>query len=143
MAMIRVTDAITLDESEINFKFVRSPGPGGQHVNKAATAVQLRFDVKHSPSLPENVRTRLLQQAANRINSEGVLIITANRFRSQDLNRGDALERLAALIAEAARQRKPRRRTKPTISSVKKRKETKQRRSKLKKNRQKVSWNGT
>jgi ribosome-associated protein len=140
--MVRVTDAIELDESEIRFKFIRSPGPGGQHVNKAATAVQLRFDVKHSTSLPENVRSRLLQLAKNRINARGILIINANRFRSQDLNRKDGLERLAALIVKSAQKRKPRRKTKPTIGSLKKRKEAKQRRGKLKRSRSTVTWNG-
>ena len=140
--MVRVTDTIELDESEIRFKFIRSPGPGGQHVNKAATAVQLRFDVKHSTSLPENVRSRLLQLAKNRINARGILIINANRFRSQDLNRKDGLERLAALIAKSAQKRKPRRKTKPTIGSLKKRKEAKQRRGKLKRSRSTVTWNG-
>ena len=140
--MIPVTDAIELDEKEIRFKFIRSPGPGGQHVNKAATAVQLRLDVIHSASLPEHVRFRLLQLAKNRINASGILIIHANSYRSQDLNRKEALERLAALIAKAAQKRKSRRRTKPTIGSLRKRKEVKQRSSKLKKSRQKVTWNG-
>jgi len=140
--MIPVTNTIVLDEKEIRFKFIRSPGPGGQHVNKAATAVQLRFDVKHSASLPEYVRSRLLQLAKNRINASGILIIHANSYRSQDLNRKEALERLAALIAKAAQKRKTRRKTKPTISSLRKRKEAKQRSSKLKRSRQKVSWNG-
>ena len=140
--MIRITETIELDENEIQFKFIRSPGPGGQHVNKAATAVQLRFDVMHSSSLPEYVRSRLLQLAKNRINANGILLIHANRFRSQDLNRRDGLERLTALILVSTEKRTPRRRTKPTIKSVKKRKETKQRRAKLKANRQKVSWNG-
>ena len=140
--MVRITDTIELDDSEIHFKFIRSPGPGGQHVNKAATAVQLRFDVKHSASLPEYVRTRLLQLAKNRINAQGDLVITANRFRSQDLNRKDALDRLKELIAESALRLKPRYRTKPTTASIKKRKEVKQRRSKLKHSRQSVVWNG-
>jgi len=140
--MIPVTNTIALDEKEILFKFIRSPGPGGQHVNKAATAVQLRFDVKHSASLPEYVRSRLLQLAKSRINASGILIIYANSYRSQDLNRKEALERLAALIAKAAQKRKTRRKTKPTISSLRKRKEAKQRSSKLKRSRQKVSWNG-
>ena len=140
--MVRVTDAIELDEKELHFKFIRSPGPGGQHVNKAATAVQLRFDVKHSPSLPEHVRLRLLQFAKNRINARGILIINANRFRSQDLNRKDALERLTALIVKSAEKVKPRHRTKPSIGSIKKRKEAKLRRSKLKHSRQSVTWNG-
>jgi ribosome-associated protein len=139
--MVHVTDAIELDESEIHFKFIRSPGPGGQHVNKAATAVQLRFDIGHSTSLPENVRLRLLQSAKNRINARGILIINANRFRSQDLNRKDALARLAERIAKSAKKTKPRYRTKPSIGSVKKRKELKQHRSKLKRARRSISFN--
>jgi len=139
--MVRVTDTIDLDESEISFKFIRSPGPGGQHVNKAATAVQLRFDVRNSVSLPENVRHRLRQFAKNRINSRGILVINANRFRSQDLNRKDALNRLADLIVKSAQRPNPRRRTKPTGGSVKKRKEAKERRSKLKRSRQAVIMN--
>lgn len=140
--MIPITNTITLNEKEIRFKFIRSPGPGGQHVNKAATAVQLRFDVKHSASLPEYVRSRLLQLAKNRVNASGILIILANSYRSQGLNRKEALERLAALIAKAAQKRKNRRKTKPTISSLRKRKEAKQRSSKLKRSRQRVTWNG-
>ncbi len=140
--MIPVTNTIVLDEKEIRFKFIRSPGPGGQHVNKAATAVQLRFDVKHSASLPEYVRSRLLQLAKNRVNASGILIILANSYRSQGLNRKEALERLAALIEKAAQKRKNRRKTKPTINSLRKRKEAKQRSSKLKRSRQRVTWNG-
>jgi len=140
--MIPVTDTVALDEREIRFKFIRSSGPGGQHVNKAATAVQLRFDVKRSASLPEDVRSRLLQLAKNRINAYGILIINANSYRSQDLNRKEALDRLAELIAKATQKRKPRRKTKPTINSLRKRKEVKQRSSKLKRTRQRVTWNG-
>ncbi len=140
--MVYVTDAIELDESEIHFKFIRSPGPGGQHVNKAATAVQLRFDVEKSACLPENVRRRLLQLAKNRINARGILVINASRFRSQDLNRRDALQRLIDLIAKSAQRRKPRHRTKPSIGSIKKIKEVKERRSKLKRLRQPISSSG-
>ena len=139
--IVRITDTIGLAESEVHFKLIRSPGPGGQHVNKVATAVQLRFDLKHSTSLPENVRLRLLQFAKNRINARGILIINANRFRSQDLNRKDAVNRLAEIIAESAQRPKPRYRTKPTIGSIKKRKEGKQRRSKLKRSRQSFTLN--
>jgi ribosome-associated protein len=141
--MIRITDAIELDDSEIDYKFIRSPGPGGQHVNKTATAVQLRFNVKHSPSLPTNVRHRLLELAQNRINNRGILVINASRFKSQDLNRKDALDRLTALIVKAGYKPKFRRRTKPTARSLKRRKEVKQRRSRLKQSRQSVTWNGT
>ena len=140
--MLPITDSIKLDDKEIHFKFVRSPGPGGQHVNKASTAVQLLFDVVHSPSLPENVRLRLMWLARNRINNRGVLVINANRYRSQDLNRKDALDRLAVLIAKSAQVQKPRRKTKTTIGSIKKRKEAKQRHSKLKRSRQAVTWSG-
>ena len=137
--MFHVTDAIQLDESEIHFKFIRSPGPGGQHVNKAATAVQLRFDLAHSSSLPDHVRHRLKKLAKNRINAKGVLIISANRFRSQDLNRKDALDRLKHLIVKSTIEIRPRRTTKPTIASMKKRIEAKKRRGKLKHTRQSVS----
>ena len=136
--MLQVTDAIQLDEREIQFKFIRSPGPGGQHVNKAATAVQLRFDLAHSTSLPDHVRSRLTKLAKNRINTKGVLIISANRFRSQDLNRKDALDRLLHLIVKSTWETKPRRRTRPTLGSVKKRIESKKRRSKVKHARQSV-----
>jgi len=140
--MLYVTDAIQLDESEIHFKFIRSPGPGGQHVNKAATAVQLRFDLAHSTSLSDHIRRRLIKIAKNRINSKGVLIISANRFRSQDLNRKDALDRLIHLIVKSTWETKPRRRTKPTIGSIKKRIEAKKRRGKLKYTRQSVTGGG-
>ena len=140
--MIHITDAIQLDESEIQYRFVRSPGPGGQHVNRAATAVQLRFDLAHSTSLPEDIRLRLKNIARNRINSDGVLIIQANRFRSQDLNRKDALERLKQLIVVSSRKTKYRRRTKPTLVSRKKRLDAKKRQGKLKQTRRSVAWTG-
>ena len=140
--MIQITETIKLDESEIQFKFIRSPGPGGQHVNKAATSVQLRFDVLHSAGLPDRVRCRLTSLARNRINSQGILTINANRFRSQDLNRKDAFARLADLIVRASHEIKPRRRTKPSIASRKRQEENKIRRSKLKRTRRPVVWNG-
>ncbi len=140
--MLQITDTIQLDESEIHFKFIRSPGPGGQHVNKAATAVQLRFDLAHSFSLPDQVRQRLIELAKNRINNKGVLIINASRFRSQDLNRKDAVDRLIHLILKSVRKRKSRRRTKPTKASIKKRIEAKKRRSKLKHMRHSITSNG-
>jgi ribosome-associated protein len=140
--MLQITEAIQLDESEIHFKFIRSPGPGGQHVNKAATAVQLRFDVLHSTGLPDRVRRRLMSLARNRITTRGILTITANRFRSQDLNRKDALARLANLIVRSSHEIKPRRRTKPTIASRKRQEENKMRRSKLKRTRRPVAWSG-
>jgi ribosome-associated protein len=131
--MIRVNAQIELDEREIQEDFVRASGPGGQNVNKVSTAVQLRFDVVRSPSLPDPVRTRLIALAGRRITQEGVLIIEADRYRSQRRNRDDALERLLELIREACEVEKPRRPTRPTLASKKRRLEGKQRRGETKK----------
>ncbi len=130
--MIRITDSIGLDEREIEENFVRSAGPGGQNVNKLATAVQLRFDVRHSPSLPPDVRARLERLAGRRLTNEGVLIIIAQRHRTQERNRQEARERLVDLIRRAAAPPKPRHATKPTAGSKRRRIETKTRRSRLK-----------
>jgi len=130
--MIRVTRNIAIDEGEVLESFVRASGPGGQNVNKLATAVQLRFDVRHSPSLSEDVRARLERLAGRRLTREGVLVITAQRHRTQERNRADALERLLALIREAAVAPVPRRPTRPTFASRKRRLESKRRRSALK-----------
>ncbi len=126
--MIRVNAQIELDEREIQEDFVRASGPGGQNVNKVSTAVQLRFDVAHSPSLPDPVRARLMAIAGRRITQEGVLIIEAERYRSQRRNRDDALERLIELIREACEVETPRRPTRPTLASKKRRLDSKQRR---------------
>jgi ribosome-associated protein len=131
--MIPITPTITLDDSEIHYEFVRAAGPGGQNVNKVATAVQLRFDVAHSPSLPEDVRRRLIRLAGKRLTGEGVLVIEARRFRTQEQNRQDALDRLVALIRRAAEPPKPRRQTKPTAASQERRLRSKRRRSEIKK----------
>lgn len=131
--MIRVNAEIELDEREIQEDFVRASGPGGQNVNKVSSAVQLRFDVAHSPSLPQPVRDRLLVLAGRRVTQDGVLIIEAERYRSQRRNRDDALERLLALIREACEVETPRRPTRPTLASKKRRLESKQRRSETKK----------
>jgi len=130
--MIRVTDAIALDEREIEESFVRASGPGGQNVNKVASAVQLRFDVRRSPSLPNDVAIRLIKLAGRRMTQEGVIVITAQRFRSQEQNRQDALERLIELIRRAAVRPTPRRKTKPTLASKQRRLEGKTRRSRVK-----------
>jgi len=125
--MIHITRTITIDESEIQEYFVRSSGPGGQNVNKVATAVQLRFDVANSRSLPEEVRKRLISLAGNRVTEDGILIIDARRFRTQGRNREDATDRLVELIRNAAQRPKIRRRTRPTLTSKIRRLESKRR----------------
>lgn len=131
--MIRVNARIELDEREIQEDFVRASGPGGQNVNKVSTAVQLRFDVARSPSLPDPVRERLITLAGHRLTQDGVLILSAERYRSQRRNRDDALARLIELIREACEMDKPRRPTRPTLASKKRRLESKQRRGATKK----------
>jgi ribosome-associated protein len=138
-AMIRVTRDISIDEGELEEQFIRASGPGGQHVNKAATAVQLRFDVSNSPSLPEDVRKRLLRLAGHRVTDGGVLIIEAERFRSQDRNRQDARGRLVELIRQAARKPRARRKTKPTRASEERRLRAKRYRTRAKRHRQSPS----
>ena len=130
--MIPVTNSITLDEREIQESFVRASGPGGQNVNKLATAVQLRFDVERSPALPEGVRARLKTVAGRRLTQDGVLVITAQRHRTQERNRQDALERLIDLIRRAATPPVPRRPTRPTLASKRRRLEAKSRRAGIK-----------
>jgi len=130
--MISIIPHISLDESELEFSFVRSSGPGGQNVNKVATAVQLRFDVARSPSLPDDVRARLIARAGSKLTRDGVLILTARRFRTQERNRADVIERLVELIRAAATPPKRRRKTKPTRASKQQRVERKRRRSSTK-----------
>ena len=137
--MIPITDNLALDESELDESFIRASGPGGQNVNKVASAVQLRFDVRHSPSLPAGVRERLEKLAGKRLSQEGVLVITAQRFRSQERNRQDALERLVGLIRRAASPPPPRRPTRPTAASREQRLAEKARRARLKRQRAGVS----
>ncbi len=133
--MLAIDDEIVVGDDEIELRFVRASGPGGQHVNKASTAVELRFQVEGSPSLPDDVKRRLRQIAKTRISDEGVLIIQASRFRSQKQNREDALERLAELIRRAKAKPKKRKKTRPSRASKERRLEEKKRRSVLKKDR--------
>jgi ribosome-associated protein len=130
--MLIITPDLLIPESEIEEKFVRATGPGGQNINKVATAVQLRFDVQHSPSLPEAVRARLLRLAAKRVTAEGILVIEAHQFRTQEENRQDARQRLVALLQKAAIAPKPRRPTKPTAASQARRLDSKRRQSQRK-----------
>ena len=130
--MLEITPTLSLDEREIEERFVRASGPGGQNVNKVASAVQLRFNVVASPSLPEPVRARLKTLAGRRLTQDGVLVITAQRFRSQEQNRQDALDRLIELIRRAAIRPTPRRKTRPTLASKRRRLESKSRRSQIK-----------
>jgi ribosome-associated protein len=133
--MIRITRTIALQESEIEETFVRASGPGGQNVNKVSTAVQLKFDVAHSPSLPDDVRMRLLALAGGRASFDGVITITAQRFRLQSRNRADALERLVELIREASHRPTPRKATRPTRASRQRRLESKKQRGEVKRSR--------
>lgn len=135
---IEITPAISLYEKELQFDFVRASGPGGQNVNKVATAVQLRFDVANSASLPDDVRQRLSKIAGRRISESGVLIIEARRYRSQARNRVDAVARLVELIRKAAEKPKPRRKTKPPASVNEGRLKTKKRRGETKRLRRSV-----
>ena len=129
---LRCTPQIEIDEAELDESFIRASGPGGQNVNKLSTAVQLRFDVRRSRALPDAVAVRLMRLAGRRLTDAGVIVITAQSFRTQDRNRADARERLAALVAEAAVPPKPRRATRPTLASKVRRLDTKAKRGAIK-----------
>jgi ribosome-associated protein len=133
--MIAISDDLALDESEVSETFIRASGPGGQNVNKVASAAQLRFDLHGSSSLPEAIKARLARLAGSRLTQDGVIVITARRFRSQERNREDARERLVALIRRAAEPPRPRRKTRPSAAQREERLAAKARRASLKRRR--------
>lgn len=136
--MIQVTEHIAIDEREIKEEFVRASGPGGQNVNKVATAVKLRFDVGKSPSLPDDIKQRLVHLAGKRITEKGILVIDARRYRTQERNRQDAMERLVTLIERASKVPKHRKKTRPTATSKQRRLNEKHHRGEIKRMRKAV-----
>jgi len=137
--MLAITPALALDESEIQLEFVRAAGPGGQNVNKVATAAQLRFDVRGSPSLPAEVKARLVRLAGRRVSEDGVLVITARRYRSQEQNRADAVQRLVKMIQKAATRPRVRKATRVSLSAKVARVDEKKRRGETKRERRRSS----
>ncbi len=136
--MLRVTTKIAVDESELDITYTRASGPGGQHVNKVSTAVQLRYNFRESPGLPQGVKQRLAARNDHRITAGGDIIIDASQFRSQRRNRDDAIRRLVEMLQQVAKPRKKRRLTRPTLGSVKRRLENKRHRSETKQRRRNV-----
>lgn len=137
--MLQITPSIQIHENELRFDYIRASGPGGQNVNKVATAVQLRFNARAS-SLPEEAKARLIRLAGKRITADGVLLIEAKQFRTQEQNREDAIQRLIALVRKALVKPKPRKKTKPTKASKEKRLQSKKQRGDIKKSRQTKSF---
>ena len=137
--MLEITPSIQIDERELQIDFIRSSGPGGQNVNKVATAAQLRFDVRAS-SLPDDVKARLIHLAGKRITGDDVLLIEAKRFRTQDQNREDAIHRLVELVRQSLVKPKARKKTKPTAASKEERLKEKKRKAEIKKIRQSKDW---
>lgn len=137
--MIQISPSIQIRENELRFDYIRASGPGGQNVNKVATAVQLRFDVRAS-SLTEEVKLRLIRLAGKRVTDDGVLLIEARQFRAQEQNREDAIQRLVALVRRALVKPKPRKKTKPTKASKEKRLQSKKQKGEIKKSRQSNSF---
>lgn len=136
--MLRINDELSIPESEFEFSAIRAQGPGGQNVNKVASAVHLRFDIGNSAALDDELKERLLRLKDRRISKSGVVVIKSQRFRNQDKNRDDALERLAGLIRKALEVKKPRKKTKPSKKVRERRLEEKSRRSRLKQSRKPV-----
>lgn len=136
--MLQITPSIHLDETELQESFLRASGPGGQNVNKVETAVQLRLDVANSPSLPDWLKERVRSVAGRRLTDDGILIVVAQNYRSQERNREDARERMVAILAKAAERQAPRRPTRPTLASKKRRLEAKGGRAQVKKMRGKI-----
>jgi len=133
MDRLPVTASLSLDPAELTISFIRASGPGGQNVNKVSTAAQLRFNLDASPSLPESVKVRARHLAGSRLTTEGEIVITADRYRTQILNRDDAIERLLEVLRHAAIPPKPRRKTRPTLASKTRRLESKSKRGGVKK----------
>jgi ribosome-associated protein len=138
--MLEINSSFSIDERELQFDYIRASGPGGQNVNKTATAVQLRFDIANSPALASDTKGRLIQLAGYRVNTDGVLIIEAKRFRTQEQNREDALQRFTELVRKALVKPKARRKTKPTAASKVKRLGSKKRKGEIKRLRQNKSF---
>ena len=133
--MIEITNKISLNANELEFSFVRASGPGGQNVNKVSTVAQLRFDLQNNSNIPSEAKVRLQKLAGKKLNSDGIIIIDARRFRSQERNKQDAIERLVALIKKSIEKPKPRKKTKPTKAAKLKRLDNKRKKGDLKKNR--------